>query len=290
MHEIAPHAIREATLTRRLRGYDREETEKLLATVADSYEKVDAERMRLSEEVVSLRDERQESEARLHVELDRLTQQVSERDRHIADLDAQIARLEAEQSKQLEDLDRLRKELSNVRTVQEEVQAESRDQRERVARFALREKALVEQIAMLVSQLSEEEEAEATQAISRHPRVLPERADRTAAMLLRLDRFVETLERESRREAEITLKKARERADQIVHSAEVHRRRLEAETANPRAAEEEDHGEEYDPVAGLERIEPPVTKPEVSDDSEPNMGEASWTSRAVFDETPEPSR
>lgn len=289
MHEISPHAIREATLTRRLRGYDREETEKLLATVADSYEKVDAERMRLSEEVVSLREERQESEARLHVELDRLNEQVSERDRHIADLDAQIARLEEEQSKQLEDLDRLRKELSNVRTVQEEVQAESRDQGERVARFALREKALVEQIAMLVSQLSEEE-AEATQAISRHPRALPERADRTAAMLLRLDRFVETLERESRREAEITLKKARERADQIVHSAEVHRRRLEAETANPRAAEEEDHGEEYDAVAALERIEPPVTKPEVSDDSEPNMGEASWTSRAVFDETPEPSR
>jgi DivIVA domain-containing protein len=289
MREIAPDDIRSASLTRRLRGYDPEETDELLARVADSYDKVNAERKHFSEEVSSLRDERQEREAQIQVELDRLKKQVSEREGRITDLEAQIARFEEKQSKQLEDLDRLRKELSRVRTEQEHVQADSLDQRERLARFALREKALVEQIAMLASQLRDEE-ADATRAISSQARALPERAGRAAAMLLRLDRVVETLERESRREAETTLKKARERADEIVHSAEVQRRRLEAEMANAGAAGDEEHGEEYDPVAALERIEPPVAESEASDDPEPNMGEASWTSRAVFDETREPSR
>jgi DivIVA domain-containing protein len=286
--ELTPDAIRHATLTRRLRGYDREETEEFLARVAESYGKVYAERMHLSEEVASLRGERQEREARSHAELDRLNDQISERDRRITDLEAQIVRLEEDQSKQVEDLDRLREELTNVRTVQEEVQAESREQGERAARLALREKALVAQMAMLASQLKEEE---ATQGISRDRRALPERANQAAAMLLRLDRVVETLERESRREAEMTLKKARERADEIVRSAELQRRRLEAETAPQHAAEKvEVEEEEYDPVASLARIELAETEPEVSDDLGQDIGEASWTSREAFDETPEPSR
>jgi cell division septum initiation protein DivIVA len=288
MHELAPDAIRNATLTRRLRGYDREETEKLLARVAESYDKVSAERRALSEEVASLRAERQEREAQSQAELDRLREQLGARAREITDLAAQIARFKQEQSKRLEDLDRLREELSNVRTVQADLQAESREQGERADRFALREKALLAQIAMLASQFDEEE---ATQAISPGARALPERADRAAAMLLRLDRVVETLERESRREAEMTLKKARERADEIVRSAELRRGRLEAEAAHPSAeAQPEEEAEEYDPVAVLTRTEQPVTEPEVSDDLERDLGEASWTSRAASKETPEPSR
>ena len=288
MPELAPDAVRNATLTRRLRGYDREETEKLLARVAESYDKLYAERRDLSDEVASLRAERQEREARSQAELDSLSEQLSGRDRQITDLEAQVARFEEEQSKRLEDLDRLREELSNVRTVQDDLQAELREQRDRAARFALREKALVAQIAMLVSQFDEEE---AAQALAPGTRALPERADRAAAMLLRLDRVVETLERESRREAELTLKKARERAGEIVRSAELRRRRLEAEAAHPYAEEEpEEQAEEYDPVAALARIESSVTEAEVSDDLKRNLGEASWTSRATFEETPEPSR
>ncbi len=104
-------------------------------------------------------------------------------------------------------------------------------------------------------------------------------------MLHRLDRVVETLERESRREAEITLKKARERADQIVHSAERWRRRLEADAPHP-ATGEGAAEEEYDPIAAHARIEAAVT-PEVSEDLERDVGEASWTSRAPFEQTPE---
>ena len=286
MPELTPDAIRNATLTRRLRGFDREETEELLARVAESYGKLYAARTNLSEEVASLQGERQEREARSRAELDKLNKQIGERDRQIADLEAQIARFEGEQSRQLEDLARLREELSNVRTVQEELQADSREQGERVARFALREKALVAQMAMLASQLKEEE---ATQEISTDSRALPERAGRAAATLLRLDRVVESLEREARREAEMTLKKAREHADEIVRSAERRRRRLEAETAHPHAEEEEER-EEYDPVAALARVDLPVSEPEMPDDLEQDLGEASWTSREAFDETPEPSR
>jgi cell division septum initiation protein DivIVA len=283
MREIAHDAIRSATLTRRLRGYDRQETEGLLARVAESYEKVHAERVRLSEKVESLRAQAQEREARSRAELDRLNNQLGERERHITDLETKIARLEQEQSKQLEDLARMRTELSQARTVHEDLETESREHGERVARSALREKALVAQIAMLVSQLKEDE---TTQAIPPDQRALPERADRGAAMLHRLDRVVETLERESRREAEITLKKARERADEIVHSAERRRRRLEADATHPGTGEGAAE-EEYDPIAAHARIEAAVTEPEVSEDLEGDVGEASWTSRAPFDQAPE---
>jgi cell division septum initiation protein DivIVA len=286
MRGIAHDAIRHVTLTRRLRGYDRQETDELLAKVAESYEKVHAERVRLSEKVATLRAEAQEREAQSRAEVDRLNNQLGDRDRQITDLETKIARLEQEQSKQLEDLARLRAELSKARTVHEDLEAESRDHGERVARSALREKALVAQISMLVSQLKEEE---TTQAIPPDQRALPERADRGAAMLHRLDRVVEALERESRREAEITLKKARERADEIVHSAERQRRRLEADATHPGTGEEVAE-EEYDPIAAHAWIESTVTEPEVSDDLERDIGEASWTSRATFGQKPESSR
>jgi DNA repair exonuclease SbcCD ATPase subunit len=284
MREIAHDAIRSATLTRRFRGYDRQETEGLLARVAESYEKVEAERVRLSEKVASLRAEAQEREARSRAELERLNNQLGDRELQIKDLEAKIARLEEEQSKQLEDLARMRTELSQARTVHEDLEAESREHGERVARSALREKALVAQIAMLVSQLKEEE---TTQAIPPDQRALPERADRGAAMLHRLDRVVETLERESRREAEITLKKARERADEIVHSAERRRRRLEADATHPGSGEGAAEEEEYDPIAAHARIEAAVTEAEVSEDPERDVGEASWTSPAPFEQAPE---
>jgi chromosome segregation ATPase len=283
MREIAHDAIRSATLTRRFRGYDRQETEGLLARVAESYEKVEAERVRLSEKVASLRAEAQEREARSRAELERLNNQLGDRELQIKDLEAKIARLEEEQSKQLEDLARMRTELSQARTVHEDLEAESREHGERVARSALREKALVAQIAMLVSQLKEEE---TTQAIPPDRHALPERADRGAAMLHRLDRVVETLERESRREAEITLKKARERADEIVHSAERRRRRLEADATHPGNGDG-DAEEEYDPIAAHARIEPAVTEPEVSEDPERDVGEASWTSPAPIEQAPD---
>jgi DivIVA domain-containing protein len=290
MPEIAPDTIRNATLTRRLRGYDREETDELLAKVAKSYGDVCAERDRLSEEVLGLTAERREREAAVRAELERLSEQLRKRDRRITDLEAEISRFEEDQAKNLKDLDLVREELANVRRVEEELQTEAREHVEHVAsRFVLREKALVAQITMLASQL---EEQDTMQSISRDPQKLPEGADRAAAALLRLDRIVETLERESRREAELTLKKARDHADEIVHSAELRKRSLEAGSAHPSAEEEAEgeEAEEYDPVAAHTRTESPVLpEPELSDDSDQDIGEALWTSRAALDE-PEPSR
>src|SRR5438477_4008071 len=180
MPEIAPDTIRNATLTRRLRGYDREETDELLAKIAKTYASVYAERDRLAEEVVAITAERQEREAGLRRELESLREQLRERDRRITDLEAHIARFEGEQSQNLKDLDRLREELSNVRRVEEEVQTQAREHVEHVAsRFVLREKALVAQIAMLTSQLDDQDAMQdAMQPISRDPQGLPERADR----------------------------------------------------------------------------------------------------------------
>ena len=111
MPEIAPDTIRNATLTRRLRGYDREETDELLAKIAKTYASVYAERDRLAEEVVAITAERQEREAGLRRELESLREQLRERDRRITDLEAHIARFEGEHSQNLKDLDRLRSSL-----------------------------------------------------------------------------------------------------------------------------------------------------------------------------------
>jgi cell division septum initiation protein DivIVA len=284
MLEIAPDAIRNARLKRRLRGYDRGETEDLLTAVAESYDKLFTERQHLSEQVARLQRERQEDEVRSRAELDRLNTEMSERDRHITDLESQLAHFEEESSKQLEELERLRQEFESVRTVQNELEAELQHQHDRLARLAIREKALVEQRAMLASQLAQEEDGQT----SPHLRALPERGDRVDAMLLRLDRFVETLEREARREAELTLKKARQRADDIVRAAQVQRRRVEGETVVLPAADQ--GGEEYDPVAALARIEPATTQAEMPEPAERDLGEALWTTRGAVDETPEPSR
>lgn len=284
MGELESDPFHSVTLTRRLRGYDRRETDELLARISEGYDHVNAERMRLHEEVSSLRTEQEERKARSDAELDKLCKQLSERDRQIADLETQISQLKHERSKQLDELAGLREELSHARAVQDDLEAESREHGERLARSALREKALVARIAMLVSQL---EEGKATPANPREQRALPERAGRAAAMLSRLDRVVETLERETRQQAETTLKKARERADEIVHSAELRRRRLEAEPARTRAEEHAvaEGQEDYDAIAPLGRIEPSVTEPDVSEDLEREIGEASWTSRPPFGET-----
>jgi cell division septum initiation protein DivIVA len=284
MLEIAPDAISTTRLRRRLRGYDREQTDELLATVVESYGKVYAERAQLAEEVARLRRER-EADVRSRSELGQLRADAEARDRHVSDLQTRISRYEEEHSQRIAEIERLRAELSDARAVQDELHDELREHRDRVARSAIREKALVEQIALLAAQL--EDEATGSPAISARARAVPERADRAAATLLRLERVVETLEQESRRDAELTLKKARERADEIVRSAQAERRRLDAASAQTPA--EEDAGDEYDPISALARIESSVTTSEASDEAAEDIGEASWTSRPGFGDAAEPS-
>src|SRR5712691_363888 len=272
--EITPDAIRKPALKRRLRGYDTQETEELLVEVAESYERVRAERKALSEQLESLRRDQAEHERDARVELDKLQEQLSDRDGRIAELNAEIARFEEEHSKQLEEVERLSKEVSSARATQEAQQAELAEQSASLARLDTREKALVEQIAMFATQLGQ---GDAGFAAPTSPRALSDVDERAAATLLRLDRVVETVARETRRDTEMMLKTARERADEILHSAEVRSRRVVEEVARQTGVDEAAR-DEFDPVAALERVEDPGTEPEATDDAEQELGEASWTS------------
>src|SRR6266571_87244 len=295
--EITPDAIRKPALKRRLRGYDTQETEEFLVRVAASYERVSAERTALSEQLESLRHDQAEHERDARVELDKLQEQLSDRDGRIAELNAEIARFEEEHSKQLEEVERLSEVVSSARAAQELQQAELAEQSASVARLETREKALVEQIAMFAAQL---DQVDANLAAPASPRALSHLDERAAATLLRLDRVVETVARETRRETEMMLKKARERADEILHSAEVRSRRIVEEIARQGPVDETVRAE-FDPVAALERVEEPETEPEAADDAEAasdaeaadnteqQLGEALWTSGIRPEQIPERS-
>jgi chromosome segregation ATPase len=274
------------TLKRRLRGYDTQETQELLARVAESYERVHEEREALSEQLESRQREQEHHERDSRVELDKLQEQLSDRDGRIAELKAQIARFEEGHSKQLEEVERLSEEVLNARAAQEVHQAELAEQSESVARLEIRQRALVEQIAMFAAQL---EQGDADRAAPTSSRALSHLDERAAATLLRLDRVVETMARETRRDTEMMLKKARERADEILHSAEVRSRRVVEEIARQGVVDETAR-DEFDPVAALERVEDPGTEPEATDDAEQQLGEASWTSGIRPEQIPERSR
>jgi cell division septum initiation protein DivIVA len=289
--EITPDAIRKPALKRRLRGYDTQETEELLLEVAESCERVRAEREALSEQLESLRHDQAKHERDARVELDKLQEQLSDRDGRIAELNAEIARFEEEHSKQLEEVERLSKEVSSARATQEAQQAELAEQSASLARLDTREKALVEQIAMFAAQLGQ---GDAGFAAPTSPRALSDVDERAAATLLRLDRVVETVARETRRDTEMMLKKARERADEILHSAEVRSRRIVEEIARQGPVDETVRAE-FDPVAALERVEELETEPEAADDpqtaddAEQQLGEALWTSGVRPEQIPERS-
>lgn len=274
------------TLKRRLRGYDTQETEELFVRVAESYERVRAERKTLSEQLVSLHREQDDHARDSRVELDKLQEQLSDRDERIAELKAQIFRLEEEHSKQLEEGERLNEELLSARAAQGAHQAELAEQGESVSRLETREKALVEQIAMFAAQL---EQGDGAEAAPTSPRALSDLEERAAATLLRLERVAETVARETRRDTEMMLKKVRERAEEILHSAEVRSRRVVEEIARQSGVDEAAR-DEFDPVAALERAEDHGTEPEATDDAKQQLGEASWTSGIRPEQMPERSR
>jgi hypothetical protein len=101
--------------------------------------------------------------------------------------------------------------------------------------------------------------------------------------LVRLDRAVETIEREAREEAGMILERAREQAEEMLRTAEA-RQRIEPETAEPDTSD--DGREEYDPVAALERVEPSNETPAI-DGFEQDAGEAAWTSGRDSQQLPE---
>jgi chromosome segregation ATPase len=272
--ETTPDSIRETALRRRLLGYDRHETEQLLAVVAERLDQVLRDRNSLSQEAIA---QRRSLERNFKSELDRLNGELAVRDQRLRELEGELTTLQEERSKHLKDADRLTEELSSARAADEEHQAALTELRETLGRLETREKALAEQIAMLESQFAHPEEPTPTAHAFDH---LDERA---ATTLVRLDRAVETIEREAREEAGMILERAREQAEEMLRTAEA-RQRIEPETAEPDTSD--DAREEYDPVAALERVEPSNETPAI-DGFEQDAGEAAWTSGRDSQQLPE---
>jgi DNA repair exonuclease SbcCD ATPase subunit len=228
--ETPPNGVRAANLKRRFRGYDRRQTNELLAKAATIYERLRAERDALAERLEHLQRERDEAAQRARTGLAELERRLKTSERHVRELESQLGDREAE--------------LDSARIAQRAQGAELTEQREIVAGLQVRERALAEQLAALKGQLAQE--------------------------------AIEVLERETRRLAELTLEKARERAEEILAAAHARRREIEAHAG---AADEADR-DEFDPLAAVEAVAS-VQEPEGAQE----IGEAMWTSRGPVDES-----
>jgi cell division septum initiation protein DivIVA len=271
--EITPDTIRETALKRRLRGYDPRETEQLLADVAESLERLMRERSSLREQTAGMRKDLDELGEAFKDEVKHFNETLTARDQRLSEVQSELTRLQDERSKHTEERERLTEELSGAKADRDNHEETMTELRETVARFETREKALLEQIAMLESQLEHTDDREATAA---EQQVLADLDDRTSTTLLRLDRAIETVEREAHEQAELLLKRAHEKAEEIVRSAEVQRQAAGLTAARSHAPDE--GGDEYDPVAALGRVEDVANEePTTTDPSEGEVGEAAWT-------------
>lgn len=280
--EITPNGIRETALKRRLLGYDRQETEQLLAEVAESLERNLWDRSSLSQQAAELQRDLERAKRDFKGELERLNAELAALGQRLPELEGELNILQKKRSKQLEEADRLTEELSGAKSAEEEHRAQMAELGETVARLETREKALAEQIAMLESQLEHAHEAEATTA---EPQALAHLDDHAATTLLRLDRAVETVEREAREEAGRLLERAQKQAEEILRSAEAGRQSMEAEPAPPTTSNQQQ--DEYDPVAALGRVERPANEAPPPYGSEQPVGEAAWTSGTKPHQPPE---
>ena len=173
-----------------------------------------AERNRLNAAIDELRSERGEHERRVDRELNDVLRELTTREREVSDLEREVRELTRKHEQRQDEVERLGHELSRTRSEEQRHRDELAELVAHVGRIELRERVLVEQLTILKSELQQ----------TRDPREA-------------LDRLVETVTQEARQEAEVTLKKARAQADQIVRSAEKRGRELEA-AVELRTAEE----------------------------------------------------
>lgn len=223
-------------LKRRFRGYDRAQTDDLIAQLMQSFDALTAERNGLRETIEKLRAEQREHETRTDREANDVLRELTAREREVSDLERQLRELTQRDDQQQARLERAGNELLRARVEAQRLEDERAELLARVGRVELRERVLAEQLTILKGELNQ----------SRDPREA-------------LDRLVESVTQEARDEAELTLKKARQHADQIVRSAEKRGRELEA------AVEER-----------------------TSEDLQRHLGEALWTSRRTPDSRPAP--
>jgi cell division septum initiation protein DivIVA len=193
------------TLKRAFRGYDRAQTDQVVADLAAQRDALTAERDELKKAIEGLHAEQREQQLRTDHEANAVHRELTARERQVADLEREIRELIVKHEQQQATIDRIAGELLRARIEEQRHEDERAELLTRVGRVELRERVLVEQLTILKAELQQ----------STDPRQA-------------LDRLVETVTEEARQEAELTLKKAREHADQIVRSAEKRGRELEA--------------------------------------------------------------
>jgi cell division septum initiation protein DivIVA len=192
-------------LKRAFRGYDRAQTDQVIAELTARCDALTAERAGLERAIADLRAEQRDGKLRTDQEANAVHRELTARERQVADLEREIRELIRKHEQQQATIERLGDELLRARLDEQRHQDERAELLTRVGRIELRERVLVEQLTILKGELQQ----------STDPRAA-------------LDRLVETVTEEARQEAELTLKKAREHAEQIVHSAEKRGRELEA--------------------------------------------------------------
>ena len=151
--ELTPDEIRTADLGRQFRGYHREQTEHLLAEIAEELGRVLEQRDALSRQIGDLQRAHDDRDIEAKRVAEELSARFQDRDRRAADLGAELKELREARSSELEEAQGLREELSTAQTALEQHRSELIEHREVVARLRTREKALAEQVAMLESQL-----------------------------------------------------------------------------------------------------------------------------------------
>lgn len=223
-------------LKRRFRGYDRAQTDDLIAQLKWSCDALTGERDGLRETIEKLRAEARDHEARTDREANDVLRELTAREREVSELERRLRELTQNDEQQQARLERVGDELLRARLEAQRHEDELAELLAHVGRVELRERVLAEQLTILKGELNQ----------SRDPREA-------------LDRLVESVTQEARDEAELTLKKARQHADQIVRSAEKRGRELEA------AVEER-----------------------TSEDLQRHLGEALWTSRRTPGPRPAP--
>lgn len=226
------------TLKRRFRGYDREQTDRLLGELAKACNELVAQRDALHETVEGLQREQQQRRQHADNEINRALEELTGSEARVSELKKQVAELRRECAQRKGEVERLGEELLQARMLQQKHEEERVEQQANVTRLELRDRVLVEQLLIL--------KAELQQSVHDSRTLGP-----GESRLLRLDRLVESVGQEARREAELTLKKARAQAQKMIRSAE---------------------------KSG--RIEP-----ENSEDLQRHLGEALWTSSAVPDDS-----
>jgi ABC-type transporter Mla subunit MlaD len=182
-----------ASPKRRFRGYDRRQTDELLADLGTRFDQVRGERDALAASMEELRRERAERERHAGQELEQATEELAARKQQVTELQQQVSELERGNAQHLDELRRLREELLQTQLAQQRLHADWADQHASVARLALRERALVEQVVMLRDEL---------QRGATEVRPLPPGEPAAASTVPPLDRLVESVARETPADAE----------------------------------------------------------------------------------------